>query len=336
MTANAALINSFQFNGTGNWSLDAVGSNSTPVGDLSALVPVGGTVEQAFLYSSTFGNAPTPTVNFDGTVLSGADFTPLGVTSASNLQAFRADVTGQVAAKVGGGSAVPFIFSILSETPNGSVDGEVLAVIYSDPTEPERTIAFLDGFSLPAGDATVINLGDPLDTTIPGFEALLSAGIGFGFQGTVQFSNIDVNGRRLTSSAGGQDDGGSFNGGLITVGDLFDDPTNPPDPFAGPNGNPAFDDELYNLALGNGVDPTPFLADGINAINIDTLNPSNDDNIFFLGINITARAGVNQPPPPPGPPQPPPPTGVPEPTTLALFGFGLLGLGLARRRGTWA
>jgi hypothetical protein len=29
---------------------------------------------------------------------------------------------------------------------------------------------------------------------------------------------------------------------------------------------------------------------------------------------------------------PPPPPGVPEPVTLALFGFGLLGLGMARRR----
>lgn len=73
--SHATLSNSFQFVGNGNWSIDGVGSNNTPVGDISAIVPVGSTVEKAFLYSSTFSNTPAPSVDFDGTVYSGIDWT---------------------------------------------------------------------------------------------------------------------------------------------------------------------------------------------------------------------------------------------------------------------
>ncbi len=321
--ANAALLNSYQFNGNGNWSLDAVGGGNTPVGNIDAFVPVGSTIQRAFLYSSLTANF-VPTVNFDGTTYSGASWTNLGSTSVG-LTAYRADVTAQVAAKVGSGSASNFIFSVLSEANNSGTDGEALAIVYSNPNEAERTIAFLDGFTNPAGDTTSVNLSSPLTSaqlTDPNFEALLSLGIGFSFQtnGTQQFSTVNINGTRLTSAAGGQDDG-TASGGLITLGGIGDSPTNPLDPLARPT-NPRSDDELYSLKS--------LLAAGNTQIRIDTTNPSNDDNIFFAGINITARAGVNAPPPPPLPTEPVPPlpteptstspttdpTAVPEPFTI--------------------
>jgi hypothetical protein len=319
--AHASLSNSFQFNGHGNWSLDALGSNDSPVGTLQANVPTGSTVEKAFLYSSLFSNAITPTVNFDGTLYGPVDFTALGANGS--VQAWRTDVTTQVAAKIGGGGPSTFNFSV-DENPNFNIDGEVLAIAYSNPAEAERTIAFLDGFSASGGDTTTFNISSPLsDPTAPGFEALMSLGIGFGFQGGNQASNVDINGRRLTSSAGGQDDGGSFNGGLITVGGIGDDPANPVDPNAGPNGDPRQDDELYNLALGNGANSNPFLSTGMTSFTVNTNNPSGDDNIFFLGLDVTARGGVNQPPPPP--------STTPEPTSMALLGCGLTGLATRRR-----
>lgn len=46
----AALDVSYQFQGRGNWSIDGVGSVSNPTGTVSAIVPVGSTVEIAYLW----------------------------------------------------------------------------------------------------------------------------------------------------------------------------------------------------------------------------------------------------------------------------------------------
>ena len=290
--ASAALTNSYQFNGKGNWSIDGVGSNNTPVGSINAIVPVGSTVVKAFLYSTTLGNGSfTPIVNFDGTTYS--TWTDLGfAATCCNLKAFRADVTTQVATKIGGGAASPFVFDVLSENPNGSIDGTVLALVYSNPAEQERTISFLDGNTAATGTTTFVNLTTPLTSTQlldPTFEALMSLGIGFSFQtGSNQYSTIDVNSTRLTSAAGGSDDGTPGNGGLITVGGIGDSTANPANPLAIPSSDysaaPRLDDELYSLK--------PFLNVGDTQIRIESTNPSNDDNIFFVGVNLTAKANV--------------------------------------------
>ncbi|WP_339773725.1 PEP-CTERM sorting domain-containing protein [uncultured Paraglaciecola sp.] len=314
-TSHAALTPSYSFNGNGNWSIDGCGSNNTPTCSIDAVVPTGSTIEAAFLYSTNTPSSATPTVNFDGTTFSGADWTSLGANNAF-LEAFRVDVTSLVSAAVGGGGAAPFSFDILSENPTGGIDGEALAIVYSNPAETLRSIAFLDGFSQTTGDSAFISLADPLtaaDLAAPGFEATLSLGIGYSFQvnDNSQSSIVDINGNSLTTCAGGQNDGFAANGGLITIGGIGDDRANNHDCSA-ING----DDELYSLE--------PFLNVGDTLVTIETQNPSTDDNIFFAGLSITAEAFIDNKPVNPNP--------VPEPGTLAIFGLALLSMGRKARR----
>src|SRR5580658_180518 len=100
-TARAQLTPAYTWSGNGNWSIDGVGGGSTPVGDVTAVVPVGSTILKAYLYSAQFnfsgGPFPTPDVSLGATEYSGGVWTQLPVNpSASFLDAFRTDVTSQI------------------------------------------------------------------------------------------------------------------------------------------------------------------------------------------------------------------------------------------------
>jgi hypothetical protein len=95
-------------------------------------------------------------------------------------------------------------------------------------------------------------LAGPLDKTVAGFKAILGLGINFSFQGVAghtcgggQFSTLDINSTRLASCAGNFDDGGGFDGALITVGGVDDDTLNPP---ALCQDSSCSDDKLYDIA----------------------------------------------------------------------------------------
>ena len=258
---------------------------------------------QAYLYGSyNFTTDPTVaqrTIDFDGTV---SVLNKIGDNAVANLSAARADVTGQVAAKVGAGGGITDF--VVNSDPFG-MDGVGLVVVFSNPGLADSTVAVMDGAQQSAGDNFAFNFLSPLDKNVPGFSATMSLGIGFGFQGDQgspgspicgngqgfgedQFSTVDVNGARVTSCAGNFDDGLGENDALITVGGVGDSINNPADPFqeAADNQQPRVDDdELYNLE--------PFLNQNDNQMVVTTVNPSNDDIIFVAVIGITAQATVS-------------------------------------------
>lgn len=271
------------FVGQGGYSADGLGQAEVG-GLIQAEVPAGSTVVQAYLYGNYFfltdPDLATRTIDFDGTSVVTQKISDLAGIFATT----RADVTAQVAAKVGAGGGITN-FAVNSDPSN--LNGVALVVIYSNPTLPSITIAVLDGSASTAGDTATFNLAAPLDKTIPGFSAKMSVGSGHGFQGAdghvcgplPQFSTIHVNGVLVSNCAGNYDDGVGGDGALITVGGVGDSFDNPTPPEA-----PAEDDELYDLA--------PFLLQGDTSIAVTTTNPSGDDNLMLAIIAITAQAAV--------------------------------------------
>jgi Ca2+-binding RTX toxin-like protein len=272
------------FVGKGGYSADGLGQFQAG-GAVQAEVPAGSTVQRAYLYGTYF-SSPTPTedqrtIDFDGTSVI-LEFLTNSEPGNSGLATARAEVTSQVAAKVGGGGGITDF--VINNDPR-ELDGVALVVIYANPGSSDGTIAILDGGSNQAGDTTTFDLAGPLDMTVPNFSSQMSLGSGFSFQGGGtpqhgcgggQFSTVSVNTQLLTNCAGHFDDGEAGNGALITVGGVGDSTNNPTPPDA-----PAEDDELYNLV--------PFLKQGDTSIVIDTANPSTDDNLFLAVIQFSAR-----------------------------------------------
>jgi hypothetical protein len=105
------------------------------------------------------------------------------------------------------------------------------------------------------------------------------------YNGQYIILEMSVNGQRISTSAGGQDDGEAENGALITVGGIGDSNNNPPDPYALPgSAGSRSDDELYSLL--------PFVNNGDTSFTVHTVNPSNDDNIFFAAITLGNNTAI--------------------------------------------
>jgi Bacterial Ig-like domain (group 1) len=288
----AALTPFTSESGKVSLSVDAFGATG-PVGTMQVQKHPGATVRKAYLFTATTGFSGYTPVNGEVT-LNGAPVTwnpAQTITNGISSKNGEADVTAIVKPLIDAAPA-GIVNVPITEANSGSYDGEILAVIFDDPTVPQPgTVILMYGAQKTSGDDFNVALSDPVDKTNPNFGLDLSLGISFGFQPASQFSTIDVNGSRMTSSAGGQDDGQSSNGALITAGGVGDLNDNPPNPAAtdfscvGAKGPaPLCDDELYSLL--------PFVSNGDTALSFHTANPSNDDNMFFAALNVQASAAI--------------------------------------------
>jgi hypothetical protein len=284
-------------------SVDGFASNNPAGGPVNIQKNPGATLHQALLLAASTGFTGYVPVNGDVTI-DGAPVTwDPAHTIPNSISSFNvlSDVTAMIRAKLDSAPAGTVAFTVAEPNNTLLIDGEILAVIFDDPAVTvNKSITLLYGAQNTTGDTFNVALTQPVNKTDPNQELTFGLGISYGYQapGVLnQYSLIDVNGTRLSSSAGGQDDcdqkyaaipnfASCGNGALLTVGGTGDSTSNPPDPNATPQDAcvPRCDDELYNLE--------PFVNNGDTSFTIHSLNPSNDDNIFFAWLLANPPATV--------------------------------------------
>jgi len=265
-------------------SIDGLGVYPGYTGNIQVEKPVGATVRKAYFAAATTGFKNYKLAPGDIQIAGNNVIWDIETPSSISSWNYWADVTSIIKPIIDGSSPGRVDVSITENSAMSyNIDGEILAVIFDDPNQAIDTeVIILFGAQHVLGDTFHIGLVNPIDKSDPNLGLDLSLGISYGHQPGGQRSIIDVNGIRMTSSAGGEDDGSPANGALLTVGGLDDDNTNP-DPNALPV-NPRTDDELYNIL--------PFVSNGDTTINVYTVNPSNDDNIFFGALLLKSASGI--------------------------------------------
>lgn len=266
-------------------SVDGLGMTSTS-GTIQVEKPAGATVRNAYMAAASTGftghRIGNGEITIAGTGVAWEMETPNSIGSYNSW----ADVTATVKPVVDAAPAGRVDLTI-GEANEELIDGELLAVIFDDPNQTsENSVVLLFGAQEVGGDTFNIAFAEPINKGNPDLTLDLSLGISYSYQGAAvpQASMVNVNGTRMSSSAGGYDDGDAANGALFTVGGLDDSNDNPP-PFAYTD-DPRQDDELYSLI--------PFVADGDTAVTVFTVNPSQDDNILFASLFLTGEAIVGE------------------------------------------
>jgi len=274
-------------------SVDAAGSNGTSHRVSVHKPHKNAKVEKAYLLASssntrTIANGDI-TLNNNPVTWSAGVFNDIPPSFLNFFHSVLADVTSIVKARmdpINKSGRVKFTLKEL--IANTNIDGEILVVVFKNAAlKNKRTIALLFGGQQLAGDRFEIALSKGIDPAGRNSVANMGLGISYSYQGggTQQFSIVDVNAQRLSTAAGGEDDGSGANGALITAGGLGDKNTNPSKPNATPK-KPRSDDELYSLL--------PLITKNTKTIYVDTSNPSNDDNIFFAWFELSSDSEINK------------------------------------------
>jgi Bacterial Ig-like domain (group 1) len=290
-------------------SVDGIGTNASS-GIVSVEKPAGATVRKAFVAAASI--YPTTSLYImpqDGIKIDGVGINNWiqdtnnsnGLENALGSRNYFANVTELVRAKLDAAPAGRVDFT-MSEVASGEIDGEILAVIFDDPNQTSNnSIVLMFGSQEPDGDTFNLLFASPI-VQQPNFKVDFSLGITYSARNqnsqtsVVDVTRIDPSGtaqipRRLTSDAGGPDDGlpspnqtQPDNGALLTVGGLDDSNANPTDPNSESQIDARNDDELYNLA--------PFMQNGDTKLKVLTNNISGDDNIFFAAFAIQGASAV--------------------------------------------
>jgi hypothetical protein len=271
-----------------SWSIDGLGTLDG-TGNIQAQKPTGGTVYRAYFVAAQVLDGSQPTLNEASNIeLNGLPVTfqyesldAGGPDAGNGFNNYFADVTSLVSSTINGQPAG--VVDIAVDEGGLDVEGTALVVLFNDSNVDVATVVLAFGNSSPDGDSFTLAF-DAL-TTPQTQDLQMSVGISYSYDRDGnsrvdwQSSTIVVNDVLMTDMAGSDDDcdepdhaNDCGDDALVTVGGVGDNTTNPTMPSAD-TWSQAADDELYSL--------TPFVEVGDTSINVETSNPSSDDNIFL-------------------------------------------------------
>ena len=283
-----------------SWSIDGASEPSHVAGttiDIQVEKPAGATVRSVFFIAGDGGNrnnsghAPTDVfiagVNLPLTHWAKITSCP-GSECWNNFNTYYGDVTDELESVI---EALPDGISNLSfdqgdGTDNDMIEGGALVVVWNDESAPLSTIYLMAGTSDPAGDSFTFNFPAIVPVNLQR-DLIFSVGSSNSYQvgSWSQTSRITANNTILSNIAGGCDDSEIFNnpncgfGGYNTIGGVGDDLTNPgevDDEVV--SYDRELDDELYRL--------NDVMNVGDTSLTVNTLNPSNNDNVYFAGLYL--------------------------------------------------
>ena len=170
-TPSQTFVGFVDYVGTGNTlrtaadGVDACAVTGSSSANLTG-IPVGATVERAFLYWAGSGATPDFTVTFNGLSVSADQQYTENFAGTFDFFSGSADVTSQVS---GNGNFTFSGLNVDNDAPfcavSGVLAGWALVVIYSDPAEPFRTINLFEGFQVFRGSSFALS---PSNFVIPG------------------------------------------------------------------------------------------------------------------------------------------------------------------------
>lgn len=286
------------YSGHINWSIDGAGEPDHVKLSPQTIrfeKPDGASVLQAWLISGDGGNRNTtghpPTdLSLNGHAVTFTHWSKIttnpGNESWNNFNTYWADVTSLVKSTIDGETAGihTLSFDQGDGTDGDSVEGGSLIVIYNDPAAQYSSIYLKVGTSDPAGSNFTFNFpaltGENLSN-----DFVMSVGISNSYQASYweQSSNIQANGQWISSVAGGCDDSTTFAttgcnfGGYNTIGGIGDTTSIPGQVDTEVTAyDRNLDKEYYRL--------NSFMHEGDTSLQIQTVNPSSNDNIYFAGI----------------------------------------------------
>lgn len=149
-TAHGGFVQSYQ--AAGNLGLYSAAVSSNQVSSISgsfdlSQIPIGSTIQKAFLYSADWWQGAQPQLQLTintlpvAAVPSTASDTPIGPLNFATLTSYRWDLTTALSVL----PPAPFNFNITSTNSNPQLTAAALMIVWSDPTAPTSTVTIVDG-----------------------------------------------------------------------------------------------------------------------------------------------------------------------------------------------